>query len=148
MPEGISAQGSRLRMSDDPNWPPSAPAGGSFSFTDIAELRDLTPPSMMRNIIDMTTHNEQDDARVVGIRRSGDLTFDCNFVPTNATHDELTGFQQAWFDGERKVFEVVYPDGSGQRFSGFFANIEPSAPVDDRLSAQVTIAVTGKRSWI
>lgn len=147
MPEGISAQGTIVSMSHDPNWPPEAPVGGALAFVPIAELREITPPAMRRNMIDMTTHNEEDDARVVGIRRSGDLSFDINFVPTNATHDEVDGLQAAWFEGTRNIYRVEYPDGSGQMASGFVSDISPSAPVDDRLSAQVTIAITGKRSW-
>jgi len=148
MPEGISAQGTKIARSPDPNWPPSAPVEGSVSFTEIAELRDITPPGLTRNMIEMTTHNEADDAHVVGIRRHGELTFNVNFVPTNATHDHSTGLQKAWFDGTRDIYRITYPDGSQWLFSGFVANFEPDAPVDDRLSADVTIRPTGKHDWV
>ena len=54
---GQSAQGTILARSIDPNWPDSSPQGGSVSFTDVAELRDLTPPALQRNTIETTTHN-------------------------------------------------------------------------------------------
>ena len=146
-PLGISAQGTKIARSPDPNWPPEAPVGGSVTFEEIAELRDITPPGLTRNMIEMTTHNEQDDSWIVGIRRHGELTFNVNFVPGNGTHDHLTGLQKAWFDGTRDIYRLTYPDGSAWLFSGFVANIEPDAPVDDRLGADVTIRPTGKHDW-
>ncbi len=147
-PLGISAQGTKIARSPDPNWPPSAPVGGAVNFVEIAELRDITPPGLTRNMIEMTTHNEEDDSYIVGIRRHGELTFNVNFVPTNATHDHATGLQQAWFDGTRDIYRITYPDGSQWLFSGFVANFEPDAPVDDRLAADVTIRPTGKHDWV
>lgn len=147
MPEGISAQGTLIAVSPDPNWPPEAPVGGAVSFVEIAELREITPPALTRNTIETTTHNEQDDAYVPGIRRHGDLTFDCNFVPGNATHDHLTGLQKKWFDGTRNIYRLTYPTGDIWLFSGFVTGIAPSAPVDDRLSASVTIRPTGQHDW-
>lgn len=147
-PLGISAQGTKIARSIDPAWPPSAPQGGSVSFTEIAELRDITPPGLTRNTIEMTTHNEEDDAYVVGIRRHGELEFNVNFVPDNATHDHLTGLQKSWFDGKRDIYRITYPDGTQWLFSGFVANIEPDAPVDDRLGADITIRPTGKHDWV
>jgi len=144
MPEGISAQGTLLARSPDPAWVGS----GSTSFTEIAELREITPPALTRNTIEMTTHNEDDDAYVVGIRRHGDLSFNVNFVPDNVTHDHSTGLQAAWFSGERNIYRLTYPDGTQWLFSGFVTNFAPSAPVDDRLSADVTIRPTGRHDWV
>ncbi|TXH47142.1 MAG: hypothetical protein E6Q97_27920, partial [Desulfurellales bacterium] len=60
MPQGFSAQGTLLASSPDPNWPPSAPVGGTVTFTTLAELRNFTPPPMSRNPLETTTHNEGD----------------------------------------------------------------------------------------
>ena len=147
MPQGMSAQGTVCAVSIDPNWPDSAPVGGSVSFTDIAELRDTTPPALTRNPIETTTHNESDDAYIVGIRRHGDLTFNLNFLPNNATHDHLTGLQKKWYDGSRDIWRITYPGGKRWLFSGFVTQISPSAPVDDRLSADVTVRPTGRHDW-
>lgn len=150
MPEGISAQGTIIEVSIDPAWVGS----GSVSYTEIAELREITPPALTRNIIDVTTQNEDDDAAVVGIRRHGDLTFDMNFVPNNATHDHLTGLQKKWFDGSRNIYRIRFPPvapqtvGSAWVFSGYVSSFAPSAPLDDRLSAAVTIRPTGKHDWV
>ena len=127
MPEGFSAQGTIIERSIDPSWPPQAPVGGSVSFSAIAELRDITPPALTRNELETTTHNEEDDAYLVGIRRHGTMTFMVNFVPDNASHDEATGLQQAWLDGTRDIYRITYPDGTRWIFSGFVTNFAPSA---------------------
>jgi len=145
---GISAQGTIMARSIDPNWPDDAPQGGPVAFTDIAEMRDLTPPGLTRNPIETTTHNEEDDRYIVGIRRHGEVKVNLNFVPTDATQDHNTGLQAAWFDGSRDIYRITYPDGSQWLFSGFVSNFEPSAPVDDRLSADVTIRPTGQHDWV
>lgn len=148
MSEGMSAQGTLIAVSVDPNWPPDSPVGGSVSFTEIAELREITPPALTRNTIELTNHNNEDDEFIVGIRRHGDLSFNVNFVPTNGTHDHQTGLQKKWFDGTRDIYRLTYPDGSAWLFSGFVTNVAPAAPVDERLAADITIRPTGRHDWV
>lgn len=139
---GISAQGTIVRRSIDPNWPDDSPQGGVVAFEDIAELGNIKPPQKTRKEIETTVHNSNDERVIVGIRRKGGMTINLNFLPSNASHDHLTGLQQAWDDGSRDIYQIEYPDGSGETFSGYVTNIGPSAPVDDKLSADVTIKPT------
>lgn len=134
MPDALSAQGTLIAR---------APAATPDTFTTIAELRDITPPPLMRNAIETTSHNESEESFVVGIRRKGDMSFQLGFVPDGATHDHLTGLTKAWLDGSRDIYKVTYPDGTQWLFSGYVTNIGPSAPVDDGLVADVTIRPTG-----
>lgn len=143
MPQGFSAQGTIIASSPDPNWPPSAPVGGAVAFTNVAELRNFTPPPLNRNPLETTTHNEADDSWIVGIRRKGDMQANINYVPTNATHGEATGLLKDWQDGLRKIYRITFPDGYVWIFSGFVASFAPTAPVDDVLTADVTWRPTG-----
>jgi len=133
VPSAISAQGTLIARQ------PS----GSGPFTTIAELRNITPPPLMRNPIETTSHNEEEESFVVGIRRKGEMTFVLGFVPSLATHDHLTGLTKSWLDGSRDVFRITYPDTSQWLFSGYVTNIGPSAPVDDGLTADLTVRPTG-----
>jgi len=144
---GISAQGTVVARSKDPNWPDASPQGGSVSFADIAELTDVTAPALTRKAIETTSHNQSDDRYIVGIRRHGDLTLRINFIPTESSHDQTNGLQKAWFDGSRDIYRITYPDGSKWLFSGFVTNIAPKAPVDAALTADVSIRPTGKHDW-
>jgi hypothetical protein len=148
MSEGMSAQGTLIAVSHDPKWPIINPSGGVAAFTNIGELREITAPALTRNTIELTNHNNADDEYIVGIRRHGDMTFNVNFVPRNSTIDHLTGLQQKWFTGSRNIYKLTYPDGTAWMFSGFITNFGVSAPVDDRLSADVTIRPTGRHDWI
>jgi hypothetical protein len=148
MSDGMSAQGTLIAVSPDPNWPPTDPVGGAVSFTEIAELREITAPALTRNTIELTNHNNADDEYIVGIRRHGDLTFNVNFVPTNGTHDHSTGLQAKWFEGTRDIYRLTFPDGTAWLFSGFVTNVGASAPVDDRLGADITIRPTGRHDWV
>lgn len=147
MSDGMSAQGTLIAVSPDPNWP-TVGAGDPVNFVDIAELREITAPALTRNTIELTNHNNADDEYIVGIRRHGDLTFNVNFVPQNGTHDHTTGLQKKWFDGTRDIYRLTFPDGTSWLFSGFVTNVGASMPVDDRLGADITIRPTGRHDWV
>jgi hypothetical protein len=116
----------------------------SRNGTDIAELRDITPPALTRNPIETTMHNSEDDSFVVGIRRKGELQMVLGFLPSGeATHNAVAGLMKAWADGSKDRYEITYPDGAKWIFSGYVSNIAPSAPVDDGLTAQVSIRPSG-----
>lgn len=143
----ISAQGTIVARSIDPNWPDDDPQGGAVEFVDIAELKDITPPALTRNSIETTTHNQDADRYIVGIKRHGEMSMNLNFLPDNATHDHVTGLQQAWDDGSRDIYRIAYPNGRTWIFSGYVTNLEPDAPVDDALTADVTIRPTGDHAF-
>jgi hypothetical protein len=115
----------------------------SRNGTDIAELRDITPPALSRNPIETTMHNSEDDSYVVGIRRKGTLDLSLGFLPSgDATHNPVAGLMKAWADGSKDRYEITFPDGGKWIFSGFVTNIAASAPVDDGLTADVSIRPT------
>ena len=66
MSDALSAQGTLIAR---------APAATPTVFTTIAELRDITPPPLTRNPIETTSHNEDEESFVVGIKRKGDNSF-------------------------------------------------------------------------
>lgn len=128
MPNAISAQGTILHRNG----------------VAIAELRDVTPPPLSRNPIETTNHNNLDDSYVVGIRRKGELQFELGFLPSGeATHNNVAGLMKAWSDGTNDLYRLGFPDGANWYFSGFVSNISPSAPVDDGLTASVSIRPSG-----
>jgi hypothetical protein len=89
-------------------------------------------------------HNSEDDSYVVGIRRKGELQFELGFLPNDeSTHDNATGLIAAWSSGQKDFYDLVFPDGAHWYFSGFVTNIAPSAPVDDGLTASVSIRPSG-----
>lgn len=137
MGDAISAQGTIIERD---------PLGGG-SFAAVAELRDISGPALSRNPIETTNHNDSDESFVVGIRRHGEVTFTVGYIPTDASHDDGTGLIQSWQNGDRDVFRVTYPDGTEWVFSGFVTNFAVNAPVDDGLTADVSIRTTGQMQF-
>jgi predicted secreted protein len=138
--QAIFAQGTLLKIGD----------GGSpsESFTTIAEVKSITGPGLTSDSLDVTTHDTSDGYRefIQGLKDGGTLDFDINFVPTLAEHDASTGLLSMYDDGDRHNFQMVFPDDSETTWTipGFVQNFSINAPVDDVLSASVSIKVSGK----
>lgn len=122
----------------------------SASFTDIAELGDISLPGMERNEFDAVTQNINIDAYVLGILRREPVMVPLNFLPSNSTHDHLTGVQYLCINNTVTGWRFTVPaisggDGgivwiaSGQVKS--VSNIK--APADGKLSAELTIRLSG-----
>jgi hypothetical protein len=113
---------------------------GTGGFTDVGELTDITPPSLTRNPIECLSQNDDDDTYVVGIRRKGEFTFGLNFDPNGSEHPELI---DSWEGGQLDGWMVTFPDGTEWIFSGYVSGIAVQTPVDDKISAEITVRPTG-----
>lgn len=109
------------------------------AFTNIAEQQDITMPGLMRNEFDATTQNENIDSYVLGVMRRDAFTLSVNFIPSNNTHDHLTGVQYLMINNTMTGWKATYPDGTALIFSGQVQAFKPTAPVDGKLSADITI---------
>lgn len=118
-------------------------------FTDIAEMGDITPPSLERNEFDSTTQNEDIDSYVLGVLRRGLFAVPLNFIPDNNTHDHLTGVQKLLIDKTMTGWRVTFPQVTPALvwiMSGQVKGFVPSAPVDGKLSANVSVRLSGLMS--
>lgn len=134
MSEAISAHGTIVA------WQPTP--GGAFE--DIGEIAgDVVVPSLSRNPIEVTTHNDDIDAFVLGVLRRGMCTFPINFIAGDPGHDVLTGLEHAIVVNLKTGFRVTFPDGSVWIFSGGVQQVGKRAPVDGALQAEIAIRPTG-----
>lgn len=113
-------------------------------FTDVAELGDITPPSLMRNEFDSTTQNENIDSYVLGVLRRGAMTMPINYIPSDATQDHITGLASLIINNTVTGFRVTFPEGTVWIMSGRVQNFVPHAPKDGLMSADVTIRFIGR----
>lgn len=122
------------------------------AFTDIAELGDLTLPETSRNEFDATVQNRNIDDYVLGVFRRGALSVPLNFLPANGTHDHLTGVYYHQINNIITGYRVTVPAISGGDggivwiMSGQVQAIKPTAPVDGKLTADVTLRFSGLMS--
>lgn len=125
-----------------------APAATPSTFTEIAEVGDITLPGLDHNEFDATSHNRNIDAYVLGVLRRDLFTIKLNFLPQDATHDHLTGLIKAAVTNPVPTdgFKMVFPDlvttwvASGQVKS--VNNIV--LPVDGLSTADVGIRFSGQ----
>ena len=116
----------------------------SEAFTAIAELIGLSGPGLSLDTVE-STHTESLNAAkeyIAGLKDGGEVSVDLNFLPGNATHTALIA---DWAARTLRNFEIVWPDTGSTKwsFSAFVTNYEPSAPIEDRMTASASLKITG-----
>jgi hypothetical protein len=131
MSSAISAFGIHLEMSD----------------VEIAEVKDISGPGLSLNTIDVTAHDGSGWRDFVAtLLDAGEVTFEINYVPTGATHDNTAGGLLYAMDQQTlEDFDLIFPDAGTTTwsFDGYVTAFEPGAPVDGALTASVTIRISG-----
>lgn len=125
-----------------------APSATPTTFTEISELGDIQLPGLDHNEFDATSHNRNIDAYVMGVLRRDLFTVKMNFLPSDPTHDHLTGLIKASITNPVPTdgFKIIFPDlvntwvASGQVKS--VNNIV--LPVDGLSTADVGIRFSGQ----
>lgn len=119
----------------------------------IGEVFDISGPGLSRDTIEVTHH--QSPARwrelIKSLKSGGEITFSINYNPVDTTHNAATGLLGD-FNNETTVdsWQVVFPNTGATTWSfpGILTNFSPSQPIDDRLAADCTIAVSGQPTLV
>lgn len=134
----IFAQGTLLQLGD---------GGTSEVFTTIAEVLSLTGPTLTRDTIDVTNQSSTGGFRefINGLKDGGEVSFDLNYIPTEATHDASTGLLADYESGVSRNFKLIFPDTGATTwlFTGVVRDFQISAEVDSQLRASCVIKVSG-----
>lgn len=132
----VKAQGTLLKIGDGEE---------VETFSTIAEVTNISGPSLSADSIEVTSHDSEDGYRefIQGLKDAGEVTMDLNFVPTNATQASLLSIYES---GEVTNFQMVFPDTTNTTwgFAGFVTGFEVGMPTDTQLTASSTIKITGK----
>jgi predicted secreted protein len=123
-------------------------------FTTVAEVRTISGPSLSVDVDDVTSHDSPDgwEEAIATILRSGEVTFDVNFVPTDDTHDGtatdglLTRLQAREWSNCKLVFPdaALVVDRTTWTFVGAVAKFQPIADPKSALRASVSFKISGK----
>ena len=113
------------------------------AWVDIAEINSITGPSMSRDTIDVTSLDSTGGYRefITGFRNAGTVVLAMNF--TRATYETmLNDFESNTIQN----YQIVLPDveNTGLDFEGLVSELPLTIPADDKVTADVTIQVTGK----
>lgn len=132
------AYGSTLQLGD---------GGSPEAFTSIAEIINLTPPQMSRDDIDVTSNSSSDGYRefIGGLRDGGEVAIEANWLPSNATHDDVTGLLSTFHTNTNHNFKIILPNTLATiSFAGFVTAFEPDLQVEEQGKLNATIKVSGK----
>lgn len=121
--------------------------GGPEAFTTLAEVTSISGPALSMDTIDVTHMESPDDFRemIPSFKSGGEVTVELNFLPANATQDATTGILADFNSRTLRNFQIVWTDAGNTTwaFSAYVTGFEPSAPVDDKLSASMTLTISG-----
>ena len=113
------------------------------TWDKLAEINSISGPSMTRDTIDVTSLDSTGGYRefITGFRDAGTISLAMNF--TRATYDKmLADFENA----DAQSYEIILPDDdvTSFEFCGLVTELPLEIPTDDKITANVTIKITGQ----
>lgn len=113
------------------------------TWDKIAEVNSISGPSMTRDFIDVTSLDSTGGFRefITGFRDGGTVSLTMNF--TRTSYDLMyTDFE----DNDPHYYEIVLQDdvNTSFEFCGYVTELPLEIPTDDKITANVTIKVSGK----
>ena len=136
---GESSFGTLLQLGD---------GGATEVFTTVAEVLDISGPNIAVDTEDITNHSSTGawEEVVASVIRSGEVTFDVNWDPAAATHDESSGLWAELVGRAASNWQLVLTDTDSHTlaFSAFTVGFVPSNPVSGARRGSVTLKPTGQ----
>lgn len=132
----IPGYGTLLKMGD---------GGSPEAFATVLEVTEINPPEISLSTDDATSHDSGGWEEVVATLLSGgEVGAKVNWQPTNGTHDETTGMLYAIMHRTKKNWKVVLPNTAKTfAFAALVTKFKPLTPVDKKMSAEITLKVSG-----
>lgn len=117
----------------------------ALTWATISEVRTINGPDEANDEKDVTNHSSPGGAheRVPTLGDPGQLGFTINFIPNDPTHDQNTGLIYQKRNKTRYSYRMVLPDPGHLTFTfpGFVKDFKMKEPVDDVITADVTLRV-------
>jgi hypothetical protein len=116
-------------------------ASAPSTRTYIAELTSATPPSDEDDQVDATSMQSPNRYReyIDGLTDGGEASFDMNYVPGSPTDRFLMSIK-----GKKLVSYLTFPNGVTCIFTCRRQTYEKDTPLDDKMSATLTLKVSGE----
>lgn len=120
----------------------SSDVGSPATRALIGELVDFTGPGGQAAIIDVTHLKSTAKEKLVGLPDEGQISMNLNLDPADVGQRECWEARAAQ---ELRDFELELTDTAGTvlLFQGFVLEFSISAGVDDKISASITIEISG-----
>lgn len=116
------------------------------SYTDIAEVKEITGPGLSVTAVDVTNHASANGYKEVigGLKDGGEITFACSWITSNTQHAQiLTDFEAKTV----RNFKITLNSAAGSKYwtaACLITKFDPAYPIDGALGLQITLKVSGK----
>lgn len=124
-------------------WGVSLPTPALF---EIGEVITVTPPGGTSDRVD-ATHMKSPGRRreyIAGLIDSGEASFEINWVPGSPTDELLRTLQTS---GAIVQHQIEWANGVTVTYDAAITGYEKSVPLDDRMTATITVAPSGEEVW-
>ena len=115
--------------------------GSSWDY--LAEVNSITGPTMTRDFIDVTSLDSTGGYRefITGFRDAGTISLSMNF-----TRDSYDLMLKDFESPNANNYEIILPDVdvTSFEFEGLVTEVPLTIPTDDKITADVTIKITGQ----
>ena len=118
--------------------------------TAFAGVRDIAGPGMSTNAIDASTRDSRARKFVPGMYDAGEVAFDIAYDPDAATHAATgSGLVALQLGSTVSSWVLTFPDTTPATctFSGFITGFMLKEPMDDLMTADVTVKISGVPVW-
>jgi predicted secreted protein len=111
----------------------------------VSDLSSIGSPSITQDEIDVTTLDSDGEYRefIAGFKDAGEVSTSGYFVPSNEGQAALYAALES---SEIQTFEIIYPAelGASWSFEGFVSAYNVNAELEDAISFDATIRVSGQ----
>jgi len=124
----------------------------SATLTTVVQVREISGPAVSTTVIDVSSRAAIARTFLSGMQDSGEVTFDIVYDPDEAGHSATVagGLVKLQKDGTASVWKLLFPVATtvvGATFSAFVTNFSLKTPLDDAMTADLTLKITGDVTW-
>jgi predicted secreted protein len=119
---------------------------GTPAFVEIGEVISITPAEPESDRIDVTHMKSPGRKRefISGLIDPGEASFEINWVPGSASDILIRGL---FASGAVVDHRITFPNGVTVTYDAAITGYTKAVPVDDRMTATITVAVSGDETW-
>lgn len=113
---------------------------------EMGEVFEITPGESTSERV-QATHMQSPGRRheyIAGMIDSGEASFQINWVPGSATDTTIRGLLAS---GDTEEHTIVFPNGVTVSFDAQVTGFSKTLPLEDRMTATVTVAISGEETW-
>lgn len=121
---------------------------GGTAGTAVVNIESIEGPEQTVETLDMTAHDSGSAYREIrpSFIDAGEVTLRIQWDPNDATHKNTAGgLRYMLAQRTSSAFAITYPSSpaASDVFTAYVTKFVPSAPFDDKLTADVTLTLTG-----